>query len=149
VVVLGLVTAKKSTTRTREDDWGEEGLCTEAIDQATQHCYDAREHLLAGRNTIGRNQSFSDRRIEASGALQCRAAGVVEKLGALATLPFAVSFGRIEKDGEARAIELFDQLASMLARRFRSIVKKGGNPSNETEFYAIDIEFFVVKKGIH
>ena len=67
----------------------------------------------------------------------------------MATLPFTVPFGRIEKHGEARAVELFDQLASMSARRFRSIVKKSGNPSNKTEFDAIDNEFFVVKKGIH
>ena len=43
-------------------------LSIEAIDQATQHCNDACEHLLAGTNTIGGNQSFSDRCIEASGA---------------------------------------------------------------------------------
>ena len=45
------------------------GLCIEAIDQATQHCHDTHEHLFAGINTIGGNQSFRDRRIEASGAL--------------------------------------------------------------------------------
>jgi hypothetical protein len=104
---------------------------------------------LPGKNTIGGNQSFSDGRIEASGALKCRAAGVIKKLGALATLPFTVPFGRIEKHRKTRAVKLFDQLASMLARRLRSIVQKDGNPSNEPEFDAIDIELFMIKKGIH
>ena len=72
-----------------------EGLCVEAIDQAGQHRYDTHEHLFPGANTIAGNQSFGDRRIKASGALECRAAGVIEKLGALATLPFTVPFGRI------------------------------------------------------
>jgi hypothetical protein len=105
--------------------------------------------LFPGANTIAGNQSFGDRRIKASGALECRAAGVIEKLGALATLPFTVPFGRIEKHRKTRAVKLFDQLASMLARRLRNIVEKGRNPSNEPEFDAIDIEFFVIKKRIH
>jgi hypothetical protein len=137
-----------------EDDLGRgesrrEGLCVETIDQAGQHRYDTREHLLARKNTIAGNQSFGDGRIEASGALKCRAAGVIKKLGALATLPFTVPFGRIEKHRKTRAVKLFDQLASILARRLRNIVEKGRNPSNEPEFDAIDIEFFVIKKRIH
>ena len=40
-------------------------LSIEAIDQPTQHCHYARKHLLAWTNTIGGNQSFSDRCIEA------------------------------------------------------------------------------------
>jgi hypothetical protein len=46
-----------------------DGLRIEAIDQATQHCCDTREHLLAGTNPVGGNRSFSDCRIKASGAL--------------------------------------------------------------------------------
>jgi len=68
--------------------------------------------LLARKNTIAGNQSFGDGRIEASGALKCRAAGVIKKLGALATLAFTVPFGRIEKHRKTRAVKLVDQLAS-------------------------------------
>jgi hypothetical protein len=108
--------------RTKDDDEDEkdlgrgesrrEVLCVETIDQAGQHRYDTREHLLARKNTIGGNQSFTDHRIEASGALKCRAAGVIKKLGALATLAFTVPFGRIEKHRKTRAVKLVDQLAS-------------------------------------
>ena len=110
-----------------------------AIDQSGQHCYDAREHFLTMANTIGRNETLGDRCIEAGGALECRAAGVIEKPGALATLTFTVSFGRIQKYGEARAIKLFNQLASVLGRRLVDIVQIFGDPGNESEFNAIDI----------
>jgi len=111
----------------------------EAIDQSGQHCYDTREHFLTVANTIGGNETLSDRRIEAGSALECRAAGVIEKLGALATLTFTVSFGRIEKYGETRAVKLFNQLASVLGRRLVDIVQIFGDPGNEPEFDAIDI----------
>jgi hypothetical protein len=88
-----------------------------AIDQSGQHCYDTGEHFLTGLNTIDRDQSLSDRRIEASGALECRATGVIEKLGTLAPLTFTVAFGRIEKYGETRAVKLLNQLASVWGRR--------------------------------
>ena len=84
----------------------------EAIDQPGQHCYDTREHFLTGLHAIGGDNAFSNRRIEAGGALECRATGVIEKLGALATLPFTVPFGRIEKHRKTRAVKLVDQLAS-------------------------------------
>jgi hypothetical protein len=79
-------------------------VCIEAIDQSGQHCYDTREHFLTGLNTVGRDEALSDRRIEAGGALECRATGAIEKLGALAPLTFTVPFGRIEKYGETRAV---------------------------------------------
>jgi hypothetical protein len=72
VLVVDLLVAKESrTTRTGlvRGESGSRVPYIEAIDQATQHCYDTREHLLAGANTVGGNQSFSDRRIEASGTL--------------------------------------------------------------------------------
>ena len=40
-------------------------------------------------------------------------------------------------------------LPSMLGRPMRGIIQKRCKPGDESEFKAIDIEFFVVKKGIH
>ena len=37
----------------------------------------------------------------------------------------------------------------MLGRPMRSLIQKRCQPGDESEFNAIDIEFFVVKKGIH
>ena len=54
----------------------------EAIDQSGQHCHDTGEHFLTGLNTIERDEALSDGRIEAGGALEWRATGVIEKLGA-------------------------------------------------------------------
>jgi hypothetical protein len=59
-------------------------VCIKAIDQSGQHCYNTREHFLTGFNSIGGDEALGDRRIEAGGALECRAAGVIEKLRALA-----------------------------------------------------------------
>jgi hypothetical protein len=55
------------------------------------------EHFLAGANTIGWDDALGHGRVEAGGALECRATGVIEKLGALTTLTFTVPFSRIEK----------------------------------------------------
>ena len=71
-------------------------ICIKAIDQSGQHCYNTREHFLTGSDTIGRCEALSDRRIEAGGALEYRATGVIEKR-ALPPLTFTVPFGRIEK----------------------------------------------------
>jgi hypothetical protein len=65
------------------------------------------------------------------------------------TLTFAVSFGRVQKHRETCAVKLFDQLPSMLGRPMRSIIQKRCNPGDKSECNAIDIEFFVIKKGIH
>ena len=69
----------------------------EAIDQSGQHSYDTGKYFLPGANTIDRDDALSDRRIEAGGALEGRAAGIIEKLGPLKALAFTVPFGRIEK----------------------------------------------------
>ena len=119
-------------------------VCIEAINQAGQHCYDTRKHFFPGANTIDRGEAFGDRRIEAGGALECRATGVIEKLGPLLTLTLAVSFGRVQKHRETCTVKLFDQLPSMLGRPIRGIIQKRGQPGDESEFNAIDIEFFVV-----
>ena len=140
-----------------ENDWGSGGgepsiagiVCLKAIDQSGQHCYNTREHLLTGFNTIGGDEALSDRRIEAGGALECRATGVIEKLGPLLTLTLAVSFGRVQKHRETCTVKLFDQLPSMAGRLMRGIIQKRCKPGDESEFNAIDIEFFVIKKGIH
>jgi hypothetical protein len=83
-------------------------VCIKAIDQSGLHCYNTREHFLTGLNTIHRDQSLSDRRIEASGALECRATGVIEEIGALAPLTLTVALVRIEKYGETRTVKLFN-----------------------------------------
>jgi hypothetical protein len=78
----------------------------EAIDQAGQHGYDPREHFLTWADPVGRNEALSYRRIEAGGALECRATGVIEKLRAMASVTFTVSLGRIEKHREACSVKL-------------------------------------------
>jgi hypothetical protein len=60
-------------------------VCLEAINQAGQHCYDTSKHFFPGANAIDRDEAFGDRRIKAGGALECRATGVIEKLGPLLT----------------------------------------------------------------
>ena len=60
------------------------------------------------KSSLDRDEAFGNRRIKASGALECRAAGVIEKLRALAPLTLTVPFGRIEKYGETRAVKLFN-----------------------------------------
>ena len=107
------------------------------------------KHFFSGANAIDRDETFGDRRIKAGGALECRAAGVIEKLGPLLTLTLAVSFGRVQKRRETCTVKLFDQLPSMLSRPMRGIIQKRCNPGEASEFNAIDIKFFVVKKGIH
>ena len=67
----------------------------------------------------------------------------------LLTLTLAVSFGRVQKHRETCTVKLFDQLPSMLGRPIRGIIQKRGKPGDESEFNAIDVEFFVVKQGIH
>ena len=54
-----------------------------------------------------------------------------------------------QKHRETCTVKLFDQLPSMLGRPMRGIIQKRCKPGDESEFNAIDIEFFVVKKGIH
>jgi hypothetical protein len=83
-----------------EDDLGNGGIktcdcCIEAINQAGQHCYDTGKHFVPGANAIDRDEAFGDRRVKAGGALECRATGVIEKLGPLLTLTLAVSFGPV------------------------------------------------------
>jgi hypothetical protein len=73
-----------------------------------------------------RGEAFGDRRTEAGGALECRASGVIQKLGPLLTLTFPVSFRPTDDRRHPR-------------RR---------NPGDEAEFNAIDIEFFAVKKRV-
>ena len=70
-----------------------------------------------------------------------------KNLAPLLTLTLAVSFGRVQKHRETCTVKLFDQLPSMLGRRIRGIIQKRGKLGDESEFNAIDIEFFVVKKG--
>jgi hypothetical protein len=61
-------------------------VCIEAINQAGQHCYDTGKHFFPGANAIDRDEAFGDRRVKAGGVLECRATGVIEKLGPLLTL---------------------------------------------------------------
>jgi hypothetical protein len=70
-------------------------VCVEAINQAGHHCYDTGKHFFPGANAIDRDEAFG-RRIKAGGALECRATGVIEKLGPLLTMTFAISFGGSE-----------------------------------------------------
>ena len=93
-------------------------------------------------------EAFGDRRIKAGGALEGRATGS-SKNSALLTRTLAVSFGRVQKHRATCTVKLFDQLPSMLGRPMRGIIQKRCKPGDESEFNAIDIEFFVVKKGIH
>jgi hypothetical protein len=120
-------------------------VCIEAINQAGQHCYDTGKHFFPGANAIDRDEAFGDRRIKAGGALEYPATGSSKNLARC----FAVSFGRVQKHREAWAVKLFDQLPPMLGRPMRGIIQKRCNPGDESEFNAIDIEFIVVKKGIH
>jgi hypothetical protein len=46
-------------------------------------------------------------------------------------------------------VRLFVSKRSMLGRPMRGLIQKRCKPGDESEFKAIDIEFFVVKKGIH
>jgi hypothetical protein len=56
--------------------------------------------FLPGANAIDRDEAFGNRRVKTGGALECRATGVIEKLGPLLTLTLAVSFGRVQKHRE-------------------------------------------------
>ena len=105
--------------------------------------------FLPGANAIDRDEAFGNRRVKTGGALECRATGVIEKLGPLLTLTLAVSFGRVQKHRETCTVKLFDQLPSMAGRLMRGIIQKRCKPGDESELNAIDIEFFVIKKGIH
>ena len=124
-------------------------VCIKEIDQSGQHCYDTGEHFLTGLNTIDGTQALSDRRIEAGGAFECRATGVIEILGALAPLTFSVPFGRIEKNGETRSVKLFNLTRVGVGPTIEHIAQKVGDPCDEGEFDAINVEFFVIKKGLH
>ena len=116
-----------------EDDWesGGRNILTnaeffriKAINQPRQHRYDASQHLFSGTDPLVRHEAFRDRSIEASSALDRRAARVIEGLCPLAALAFAISFSRIKQGGKACAIELFEQFAAVLNRRLRNIVEK-------------------------
>jgi hypothetical protein len=99
-----------------------------------------RSDQSSGSALLRHGQAFLSR----SGALGCRATGVIEKLGPLLTLTPAVSFGRVQKHRETCTVKLLDQLPSMLGRPIRGIIQKRCRQGDESKFIAID----VVKKGI-
>ena len=73
-----------------EDDLGKEArratVCIEAINQAVSIATTRASISFPGAKAIDRDEAFGDRRIKAGGALECRATGVIEKLGPLLTL---------------------------------------------------------------